>query len=99
MESLLSNLPDNVSEETLVEVLSGRINDLISTDFSRLLHLLYRIDIDETQLRSLLRRHPDEDAGQIIAKLILSRQREKAAAREAFRRSSVDLDIPEDERW
>lgn len=99
MESLLTNLPDNVSEETLVEVLSGRINDLISTDFSLLLNLLYRIDIDETQLRTILRLHPDQDAGQIIAKLILSRHREKAAAREAFRRSTGEPDIPEDERW
>jgi hypothetical protein len=99
MESLLTNLPDNVSEETLVEVLSGRINDLIDTDFSLLLNMLYRIDIDETQLRTILRQHPDQDAGQIIAKLILSRQREKATAREAFRRSTADTDIPEDERW
>lgn len=99
MESLLTDLPDNVSGEALTDILSHRINELISSDFSRLLTLLYRIDIDETQLRRLLRDHPDQDAGLIIARLILSRQREKAAAREAFKRSANDSDIPEDERW
>lgn len=99
MESLLTDLPDNVSEEALTVILSHRINELISSDFSRLLTLLYRIDIDETQLRRLLRDHSDQDAGLIIARLILSRQREKAAAREAFKRSANDSDIPEDERW
>jgi hypothetical protein len=99
MESLLTDLPDNVSGEALTDILSIRINELISSDFSRLLTLLYRIDIDEMQLRRLLRDHPDQDAGLIIARLILSRQREKAAAREAFKRSANDSEIPEDERW
>jgi hypothetical protein len=99
MESLLSDLPDHVSGETLTEMLSTRINELISTDFSRLLTLLYRIDIDETQLRRVLRDHPDEDAGLIIARLILSREEEKAATRASFRKSDNDNDIPEDERW
>ena len=62
MESLLTDLPDNVSEENLTDMLASRVNDLISTDFSRLLTLLYRIDINEAQLRHLLREHPDQDA-------------------------------------
>lgn len=99
MESLLTDLPDNVSEENLTDMLASRVNDLISTDFSRLLTLLYRIDIDEAQLRHLLREHPDQDAGIIIAKMIQSRQREKAAARETFRKTANDADIPDNERW
>jgi hypothetical protein len=99
MESLLAALPENASEEVLADILAQRINQLISNDFSRLLTLLYRIDIDETQLRRLLREHADQDAGLIIAKLILTRQREKAATREALRKSAEDADIPDDERW
>jgi hypothetical protein len=99
MESLLAELPEHASEEVLTQVLAQRINELIASDFSRLLTLLYRIDIDETQLRRLLREHADQDAGLIIAKLILARQREKAATREALRKSAEDADIPDDERW
>jgi len=99
MESLLKDLPDHVSGETLTAILSARINELISKDFSRLVTLLYRIDIDETQLSKVLRDHPGEDAGVIIARLILERQQEKATTREAFRRSGNEKDIPEDERW
>lgn len=99
MESLLAELPENASEEVLIQILAERINQLISSDFSRLLTLLYRIDIDEIQLRKLLREHADQDAGLIIAKLILARQREKAATREVLRKSAEDADIPDDERW
>jgi hypothetical protein len=99
MESLLAALPENASEEVLADILAQRINQLISNDFSRLLTLLYRIDIDETQLRRLLREHADQDAGLIIARLILSRQREKAASRAALKKGAEESDIPDDERW
>jgi hypothetical protein len=99
MESLLSELPEHASEEVLMRILAQRINDLIASDFSRMLTLLYRIDIDEIQLRKLLREHADQDAGLIIAKLILARQREKAATREVLRKSAEDADVPDDERW
>lgn len=99
MESLLSELPEHASEEVLMRILAQRINDLIASDFSRLLTLLYRIDIDEMQLRRLLHEHSDQDAGLIISKLILARQREKAATREVLRKSAEDADVPDDERW
>ena len=99
MESLLAALPEHASEEVLADILAHRINELISSDFSRLLTLLYRIDIDEIQLRKLLREYADQDAGLIIAKLILSRQREKAASRAALNKGAEDADIPDDERW
>jgi hypothetical protein len=99
MESLLAELPEHESEDVLADILAQRINDLIASDFSRLLTLLYRIDIDEMQLRRLLREHADQDAGLIISKLILARQREKAATREVLRKSAEDADITDDERW
>jgi len=45
----------------------------------------------------LLRQFPDEDAGKIIASLILERQEQKLKTREQFSKREDDLD--EEEKW
>jgi hypothetical protein len=54
--------------------LVAAINELIQHDFNRLLHILYRIDVDEDKLKSALRQQPDRDAAEIIAELMIERQ-------------------------
>ena len=45
------NLDDNLSLEELHHRLAGYINQLMVNDFSRLLNLLYRIDVNEENTR------------------------------------------------
>jgi hypothetical protein len=83
-------------EQMSASELAAHINRLITDDFSGLINLLYRLDISEIKLKKLLAEHPEEDAGKIIAELIIERQRQKLLARQQFHREE---NIPEDEKW
>jgi hypothetical protein len=90
-------VPEKCTEEQLLHVLSVEINRLINQDFSRLIAILYRIDISEPKLKTLLAENKGSDAGRIIAWMILERQKEKQRSRQLFRNNQED--IPEDEKW
>lgn len=89
-------LPETPDREELQEILAIYINELIQNDFPKLIRLLYRIDIHEQQLKSLLQKTEGKDAGSLIAGLIIDRQLQKIQYRNEFR---TDDDIPDDERW
>jgi hypothetical protein len=72
------------------------INELIVHDFSRLVQVLYRIDISETRLKNLLRKNTETDASVIIADLVIERQIQKNEARNQFKSTS---DTSDEEIW
>lgn len=72
------------------------IHQLIDKDFSRLVQLLYRLDVSEAKLRSVLLEHPTGDAGEMIAQLILERIAQRDKNKQLFKQQG---DIPEDEKW
>jgi hypothetical protein len=78
------DLPDVATTDALVTILAERINVLIIEDFNRLVQLLYRIDVNETKLKLLLRENSTTDAGLLIARLILERQWQKIQTRRKF---------------
>ncbi len=90
-------LPDKISLVELEELLTIYANQLIQKDFQKLVTLLYRIDVSEAKLKYLLQLQRDENAGNIIAKLIIERQVEKMKSRQQF--SKQNDDISEDEKW
>lgn len=45
-------------QETLLSKLAFFINDLLQHDFTQLLTLLYRVDVDEGKLKKLLKYQP-----------------------------------------
>jgi hypothetical protein len=77
--------------------LSAYINKLIKNDFDKLITYLYRIDVNEQKLKSLLQQNTDVDAGNIIATLIIERQQQKIKTREQFKQRDNDFD--EEEKW
>jgi|HubBroStandDraft_1064217.scaffolds.fasta_scaffold2624105_1 hypothetical protein len=79
------DLPETATIEMLEGVLADRINTMITTDFNRLISLLYRIDVSETKLKQLLRENTGTDAGLLIARLILERQWQKIESRRKYR--------------
>ena len=89
-------LPDKLSLEELHIRLSKYINHLIQVNFEKLISILYRIDVSESKLKQLLKDHPGEDAGKIVATLIIERQVQKIKLRDQHR---PDTDIPEMEKW
>lgn len=70
-------LPEQISFAELKEKLTQHINDLIQNNFEKLLTLLYRIDVNEKKLKQLLQQNQNENAGGLIAQLIIERQLEK----------------------
>ena len=90
-------LADKISYAQIQEQLASYLNNLIKNDFEKLLAYLYRIDVSETKLKLLLQQFPEEDAGHIIALLIIERQQQKIKSREQFRRQ--DNNIEEEEKW
>jgi hypothetical protein len=73
------------------------INDLIERDFQKLISILYRLDVSEEKLKSLLLKNEGEDAGIIIAHLIIERQLQKIKSRQQF--SKRDDIIKDEEAW
>jgi len=83
-------------EQTVRQQLETYINDLIQHDFPKLVELLYRVDVNEKKLRELLATHPDTNSAALITNLLVERQLQKKAWRQAHK---PDTDIPDDERW
>ena len=94
-QSLEIDLHEKRSIEELKLALSYYINDLITHDLNKLMSLLYRIDVSEKVLKGNLQEQK-EDAGVIIAELIIDRQLQKTKTR---KQSRPNDEIPENEKW
>ena len=79
-----------------VNHLAIEINGLILHDFNKLISILYRIDINEGELKKMLQQYSQVDAGYIIAQLIIDRQIGKAELRSKFRKED---NIADEEKW
>lgn len=89
------NLHGIRSMEELRKILSQYINDLVNHDFGKLVTLLYRVDVSEKNLKENLQSRT-ENAGSIIADMIIERQLQKKKTRNQYKSNK---DIPEDEKW
>jgi hypothetical protein len=90
-------LEERASYAELHSQLASYLNELIKSDFDKLITYLYRIDVNEQKLKSLLQQNPGEDAGNIIATLIIERQQQKIKTRQQFKQPGNEFD--EEEKW
>ena len=95
--SLAMELPEKISFEEVRDKLSIHVNELIKNNFETLVALLYKIDIDEEKLKYHLIDHPNEDAGNVIASLIIERLSQKATFRKQFINKPSSSD--NEEKW
>jgi hypothetical protein len=105
------DLAERLTPEEVESILAEKINGMIRDDFNGLVQLLYRIDVEEPRLRYLLQQHKGEDAGKIIAHLIIDRLLKKIETRRKYSAKHNDgrpsdnepsarsEDIPDGERW
>ncbi|MBL0181139.1 MAG: hypothetical protein IPP96_02150 [Chitinophagaceae bacterium] len=101
-KELSIDLVDRLSSDEIHAQLSNAVNQLVKNNFEKLVSLLYRIDVSEQKLKSLLHQFPQEDAGNIIASLIIERQEQKLKTRKHSdndRNSQRDDDLDEEEKW
>jgi hypothetical protein len=78
------------------EELSKEINQLIVHHFTALVQILYRLDVSEAKLKMVLSENPKEDAGRLIAALIIERLKKREEVRKQF---PAQENIPEEDRW
>jgi hypothetical protein len=78
-------------------LLADRIDELLNSDFQKLVSILYRMDINEAKLKQLLKENPRTDAGLIIADMMIERQEQKIKSRSEFKQR--DENISDDEKW
>ncbi len=97
-ETFELSIPVNSTREQSAVLLAERINYLIINDFSMLVQILYRIDVSEQKIKSLLKENKGSDAGKILASLIIERQTEKTRSRQQTGRDDKNT-IDETERW
>lgn len=78
------------SKQEQFDMLSKYLNNLIATDFNKLLSILYRIDVAEETVRHALENNTrDILSGQIIAELLLKREKEKIKLRAKYSKRSL----------
>ena len=82
-------------EEFRVQLVNA-VEQLLQTNFARLVQVLYRLDVDEEKLKSELKKHQVINAADLIADLIIKRQLEKQEMRKRFR---GDQGISEEDKW
>jgi hypothetical protein len=95
-QSMEIDLPENISFDLLKEHLSTHINYLIQSDFQKLVSILYRVDVNESKLKHLLKENHGFDAANIITDLIIERELQKIRSRQEYRN---DENINDDEKW
>ena len=76
--------------------LEKHINWMIVNCFEQLVQLLYRLDVDEIKLKTMLSQNQEKDAAHLITSLIIERQLQKLASR---KQGDTDPNIPDEERW
>jgi hypothetical protein len=83
--ALAIDLPVNIDLEEMKKLLAVHINHLIQHDFQKLIFILYRVDVNEEKLKLLLQENTGEDAGRLIATLLIDRQLQKISTRREYR--------------
>ena len=70
-------VPENISESYLREVLIKTFEYLVEDDFPKLLQVLYRADVDQYKLKDLLENTEGKSTAEIIADAYIERQKAK----------------------
>ncbi|MBX2933037.1 MAG: hypothetical protein KF825_02260 [Ferruginibacter sp.] len=87
----------NESWQQIQQQLAKYINTLLQNDFNRLVTYLYRIDVSEQKLKTLLQQNTGKNAGDVIADLIIERQLQKIKTRRQYNQGQHSFD--DEEKW
>jgi hypothetical protein len=99
-QEIIKIISADILPETSLEIFKKKlaiyINKLITHDFEKLIHILYRLDVSEQKLKSTLA-SSSVDAGLLIAQMIIERQLQKIKTREQYRQQNSN--ISDEEKW
>lgn len=75
---------EELTEEQVVGILAERISDMLDTQPELLFSTLYRFDVFESKINTVL--NSDSDTAHGLAQLVVDRQKEKLRTKEEYRR-------------
>jgi hypothetical protein len=75
--------------EALKKQLAAAIERMMDTNLEKLLHLLYRVDIDERTTHRNLDEHPPEAIPTQLAELVIKREMQKVYTRKLHREGKL----------
>jgi hypothetical protein len=79
-----SPLPQEIPEVDIFEAVRIRVKFLLDNNMERLLHMLYRVDVDESRVREILAMADPGVIDVALTEAILARIREKIRTRERY---------------
>ena len=88
-KNLEVDLEAGSSQQEVYQKLIQYIENLINNNFPHLVYLLYRIDVSENKLKTLLEKSKGVDAAKLITDLIIKRQEQKLESRKTFGSNSA----------
>jgi hypothetical protein len=93
----LLDVPDAlINQADGLPILSAAINELLLTNPDKLISILYRMDVSEQKIKEMLHNRPNEDAGELIAQLMIDRQEARIIARRNYKMPESN---DEEEKW
>lgn len=84
------DFPDHLDDSTLRLTLVKAFDYLLTEDFSKLLQILYRADVDQEKLKALLAENTEQSAAEVIADAYIARQQAKVAIWEKYSKKGCD---------
>jgi hypothetical protein len=81
-----------ISEEALEKALSERLLFMIEHELEQLFAILYRLDVSEQKVHAALKMENEIPGAVAVARLIISRQKEKAITRMEYSQEETDFE-------
>ena len=82
-------LDENLSENTLHEVMVNAFAYLVDNDFPKLLQILYKADVNQDNLKQLLANNINLTTAEVIANAYIMRQSEKIETWNRYSKSTI----------
>ncbi len=101
LNDIVIRLEQEISTNEMVlfkKDLSEKINDLLINSFASLVQILYRIDIDESQLKAELLQRKEEQASDVIADIMIQRIQNTIATKKQFKQNNSSI-IDDSLKW
>ncbi|MDA0196488.1 MAG: hypothetical protein O2887_15605 [Bacteroidetes bacterium] len=81
----LKTFIDEEDYDSVLNALTKAIKNYLDSDLNNLLNILYRIDINESEVKKILTTAPPEEMAKQLAEKILRRELQKVLTRQKYR--------------
>lgn len=80
----------DAADDQLIAFMSKRIEELMAREFESLMSMMYRLDVDEQEIRKALAPTNLENPATSLARLIVLRQKKRMATKRKYQPPEID---------